>query len=250
MKKFRFLAVLALAISMLFVVAAAADINVSDVEYNGTDATITVTVKAASALAIDEFSSFQMSYDSAVFSVASTSSSDSEATINTATAGVIKWSNPNGVTNTAIGDKILEVVFNVTATDKTTAYGKQFVISDKNNTTMWTPTDAADYNGTITVKSAQTATTTTVNAASEGYTNVQGKSGDNIFGVWVGTYNVSAGDATKTITKAVVNFAAANKNFTADNLSISGKGTVTFKVAIVGVPEQYATGSTATLTIQ
>lgn len=102
----------------------------------------------------------------------------------------------------------------------------------------------------VTVKVAQTETTKDFAGTAE-YTNVQGKSGDNIFGVWVGTYNVTAGDAAKAIKKVSVAFTGdSHAPFVVDGLNISGAGTTTFKVAIVGVPEALKDASVATATIQ
>jgi len=120
---------------------------------------------------------------------------------------------------------------------------------------------ASDYDGdyqptaaTLTITwpgSEPEETTTEVAAAKAEYTNVQGGSGDNIFGVWVGTYNVTAGDAAKAVKKVSVAFTGdSHAPFVVDNLNIEGAGTTAFKVAIIGVPETLVNASVATVTIQ
>jgi len=116
-----------------------------------------------------------------------------------------------------------------------------------------------DYNGgyaeadtsataTVTVKAAQ-AEEEVVDATkiSEGTETIFGKE-NSYWGVWVGTYSVTPG--AKSIKKATVSFAEAGKTFETGAIAADGPGAVEFKVAIVGVPAEYATGSAATVTLQ
>ena len=100
----------------------------------------------------------------------------------------------------------------------------------------------------VTVTAAQTETTVTATNAGAAYETVFGEE-NSYWGVWVGSYKVTPG--TKTMKKVSVAFTNSGHDaFEQDGLSITGSGEVTFKVAIVGVPETYKDASVATVTLQ
>ncbi len=264
MKKFRFLLVLALIIAMVSSFAMAAntdivalkDVDGTNISYTSGNLTLSfVTTEACYA----DCPMIELVYDSTKWTPTSISTditSASQTLLNTNVSGQT-CSNVGLMDgyNFAQGANVITVTYEPVA--DANVIGSTFAIS-----TDWYDYDTGEINyktkRTYTVTAAQTETTATVNAAKAEYTNVQGKSGDNIFGVWVGTYNVTAGDAAKAIKKVSVAFTgdADNHAFVVDkdhegnDLEIRGAGTTTFKIAIVGVPKDLANASVATLTIQ
>lgn len=110
---------------------------------------------------------------------------------------------------------------------------------------------------TITWPGSEPTEETATFTGTAAYDNFKGDSGDWYLGVWVGEYNVTSGSAAKAIKKISVTFTGdTNHEFVVDkdrnnkDLNISGEGTTTFKIAIVGVPEALKDASVATATIE
>lgn len=244
MKKFRLLAVMALAVVMLFTVAAAAS-----VEYNGTDDTITVNLMAPGTYKIDQASSIFMSYDSSIFSVASMASPVYAAATLKDEGNAVSWCCDNAAVDVVKDESvILSVVFNVV--NKNAAVGYKFDTASDLTAVF---TDAGDYlmdMGSVTVEAAAASEPTVVTgiaATNAEYKVVQGAE-NSYWGVWVGTYTVNAGG--KALVKAKVDFAAADKSFETDALNVEGSGDVVFDIAIIGVPTEYQNEGIATATLQ
>lgn len=239
MKKFRFLTVLALAISMLFVVAAAADYSFDAIEYDGSADTVTVVVKATGDYTVDMYGTFQLMYNEAVFAI----DTDASAAASTTYAmtfydytgdvgyGAVCASNEGGDLAVTKDSVILKAVFNVL--DKAAAVGESFAW-DESGTLVCNVGEMLDYTGSVTVESAAPAAeaptyTGTVNPKA----TLNGV--DDVYtGVWAANYTVALNG--NDITKVGLRFAGKSDDAFAVAKTADGEGSVAFKIAIVGAP--------------
>lgn len=249
MKKFKFLMALVAIVTMITTVAFAADESMDG--YGLTvpesvelaDSTTTFQIKLTKGFTVDAMA-FQLHYDHDIWTV----TADSTLTV------TAKPTYDDFVCSSATTFTDGQVLATITATAKDAAkavtadgaFEVKEVWSEGSEDYLW----CEGVYKTIAVTAAQTSTTKDFTGTAK-YDNFKGNSGDWYLGVWVGEYNVTAGDAAKAIKKISVAFTGdSHAPFVVDGLNISGAGTTTFKVAIVGVPEALKDASVATATIE